>query len=57
VTDLKELYPIIAFGTILFYLTLVLVIFVHALVIRLPPLPVKIPVVSGALEKIRALLR
>ena len=54
---MKELYPIMAFGTILFYLTLVAVIFVHALVSRLPPLPVRIPAVGVVLEKIKSVLR
>jgi hypothetical protein len=54
---MKELYPIIAFGVILFYSAIALFVFVYALVIRLPPLPARLPVVSGALEKIRALLR
>ncbi|HET6369792.1 MAG TPA: hypothetical protein VFG95_01255 [Nitrospiria bacterium] len=56
-THMKELYPIMAFGTILFYLTLVAVIFVHALVSRLPPLPVRIPAVGVVLEKIKSVLR
>ncbi|MBI3611311.1 MAG: hypothetical protein HY204_11520 [Nitrospirae bacterium] len=54
---MQGFYPIIAFGVILFYMAVVLVIFMYALMIRLLPMQAKIPVVSGSLKRFKAWFR
>lgn len=57
VIKMQGFYPIIAFGVILFYMAVVLVIFMYALMIRLLPMQAKIPVVSGSLKRFKAWFR
>ncbi len=57
VMNMQGFYRMIAFGVILFYVAIVLVIFRFALIVRLVPKKVKIPVMNGSLERIRAWLR
>ena len=53
VTAIQGFYPIIAFGVILFYAAVVLVIFTYAIAVRLLPTGVEIPAGRGPLEGIK----
>lgn len=57
VMNMQGFHPIIAFGVILLYTAVLLVILTCAIAIRLLPMKARIPVVSGSLEKIRTWLR
>lgn len=54
---MEGIYPIIAFGIILFYMSVVWVVFIYAVMIRLVPVKVRIPAVNASFHKIRAWLR
>ncbi|MBI3995490.1 MAG: hypothetical protein HY349_05900 [Nitrospirae bacterium] len=53
---MKGFYPLIAFGVISFYITVALVIFAYALMVRLVPTKDKIPIVIRSVERIRTWL-
>lgn len=46
--NMQGFYPIIVFGVILFYMSVVVMVFMYALTVRLIPARVRIPVVNGS---------
>jgi len=57
VMNMQGFYRMIAFGVILFYMSIMLVIFRFAHIVRLVPMKVKIPAVNRSLERIKTWLR
>jgi hypothetical protein len=54
---MQKFYLLIAFGFILFYVAVVLLIFTYAVVTWLAPMKINHPVVSRSLERVMAWLR